>query len=266
MNWALEVDSFTFRIEASSRPLTRRGILATVNSLFDPLGFMAPVIGKLILRQLMCFDKDWDDPIPPDIKYKFLSSKESLETRSNIQIPRPYFKVSLDKFTHFELHIFSDASELAISAVAYMVGVGLGGRHASFVLGKSKVVPQAGHTIPRLELCAAVLAVELADIIVEHIEITISEFKFYTDSRIVLGYIHNQSRRFYTYVANRIQRIHRSTKPLQWNYICSSINPADIGSRGLSPAQRLEISCTNLAVFGYSIHLIVPILVDLGNV
>lgn len=55
--------------------------------------------------------------------------------------------------------------------------------------------------------------------------------KFYTDSKIVLGYIYNTSRRFYVYVANRVARIRSSTKPEQWHHISSELNPADLGTR-----------------------------------
>lgn len=55
--------------------------------------------------------------------------------------------------------------------------------------------------MPRLELCAAVLAVELADTLMDELDVKIHSVKFYTDSRVVLGYIHNTNRRFYVYVA-----------------------------------------------------------------
>ncbi|KAK3542225.1 hypothetical protein QTP86_018786, partial [Hemibagrus guttatus] len=47
-------DVFTFHVTDIKKPFTRRGILATVNSLFDPLGFVAPIIieGKFLLREL----------------------------------------------------------------------------------------------------------------------------------------------------------------------------------------------------------------------
>lgn len=66
--------------------------------------------------------------------------------------------------------------------------------------------------------------------------------RFYTDSRIVLGYICNKSRRFYQYVSNRVQKILHVSNPRQWNYVPSVLNPADIGSRGASVEQLKQSS------------------------
>lgn len=68
-----------------------------------------------------------------------------------------------------------------------------------------------GHTIPRLELCAAVLAVEIAQTVQDHIDTEFQEVKYYTDSHVALGYIHNETRRFVVYVSNRAQE-RRQTK------------------------------------------------------
>ena len=40
---------------------------------------------------------------------------------------------------------------------------------------------------------------------------------FWSDSKVVLGYIHNDSRRFHIFVANRVQQIRESTNPNQWH-------------------------------------------------
>ena len=61
--------------------------------------------------------------------------------------------------------------------------------NVSFIMGKSKVSPKHGLTTPRLELCAAVMAVELADTISEHLSLPVKDMTFYTDSSVVLGYI-----------------------------------------------------------------------------
>ncbi|KAK7901877.1 hypothetical protein WMY93_018646 [Mugilogobius chulae] len=66
VSWNLENDSFTFRVGKDIKPFTRRGILSVVNSLYDPLGFAAPVTiqGKALYRELTLEQQDWDEPLP----------------------------------------------------------------------------------------------------------------------------------------------------------------------------------------------------------
>ena len=68
LNWNLQNDAFTFHVTSSHKPFTRRGVLATVNSLFDPLGLVAPITirGKLLLRELTSTTVDWDAPLLPE--------------------------------------------------------------------------------------------------------------------------------------------------------------------------------------------------------
>lgn len=65
LNWDLMSDAFTFKISDEQKPFTRRGVLSTVNSIYDPLGFIAPVTirGKAILRELTKSNGDWDSPL-----------------------------------------------------------------------------------------------------------------------------------------------------------------------------------------------------------
>ncbi|KAK2895109.1 hypothetical protein Q8A73_014597 [Channa argus] len=98
--------------------------------------------------------------------------------------------------------------------------------------------PQSNHTIPRLELCAAVLAVEVAEQIAQELDSELDSLDFYTDSKVVLEYICNETRRFYVYVSNRVQRIRKFSRPEQWRYVPTSLNPADVATRSV-PAIRL---------------------------
>lgn len=103
-----------------------------------------------------------------------------------------YTTISFASATLREIHIFCDASKEAIGAVAYLKLSDGKSADVSFVMGKAKVAPSSGHTIPRLELCGAVLAVEMADIIKEHLKV--ETIYYYIDSQVVLGYINNTSR------------------------------------------------------------------------
>ncbi|KAI4874288.1 hypothetical protein NFI96_026210, partial [Prochilodus magdalenae] len=239
--WDLKYDIFTFNVADTERPFTRRGVLATVNSLFDPLGLIAPVTiqGKCLLRDLMsCKTLDWDSALPEEREVEWRMWKDSLQHLKEFKTPRPYAPTSFSTAQRKELHIFSDASVKAIAAVAYIKVIdSVGKYYVGFVFGKAKLAPPAAHTIPRLELGAAVLAVEVACLIQNELDITLDDLQFYTDSKVVLGYIHNQTRRFHVYVCHRVQYIRRFSKPEQWHYICTTQNPADHATRSVPAAQ-----------------------------
>ncbi|XP_062579078.1 uncharacterized protein LOC134240997 [Saccostrea cucullata] len=103
-----------------------------------------------------------------------------------------------------------------------------------FLLGKAKVAPHTRAHIPRLELCASVLAVEMAEIIREQLQVSKDAFTFYTDSQVVLGYISNDAKRFHVYVSNRVSKIRSFCGPECWRYVMSEQNPADVATRGCS--------------------------------
>ena len=238
--WDLMSDTFTFRVSSKEKPFTRRGILSTVNSLFGPMGFVAPVIvqAKILLRDLTPSGIDWDEPLPIHQQKEWEEWRQSLKIIGQLQIPRTYVSVPLSDIVRKEVHIFSDASEKAIAAVAYLKTTDRDGHHGlSFLLGKAKVAPKHGHTIPRLELCASVLVGEIAEMISDQLDISPDAIYVYSDSRVVLGYIHNQSRRFHTYVCNRVERIRKSSSPEHWTYVPTDKNPADQATRPLPPEQ-----------------------------
>ncbi|KAF1387159.1 hypothetical protein PFLUV_G00102450 [Perca fluviatilis] len=239
--WEITRDTFTFSVSTDMKPFTRRGVLSTVNSVFDPFGFVAPVTiqGRALLRELTVELSDWDTPLPADKLSKWEAWRDSLQDLKLLHIPRTYTAASLAKAAKTELCVFSDASTKAIGAVAYLKTIQEDEQiKIGFVMGKSKLAPQSEPTIPRLELCAAVLAVEMAELIHDELDVKLDATKFYSDSKVVLGYIYNESKRFHVYVHNRVQRIRQSTKPEQWHYVHTEENPADHASRSV-PASRL---------------------------
>lgn len=99
--------------------------------------------------------------------------------------------------------LFSDASFKASGAVAYFKTTHEDGQiNNGFVLVKAKLTPADELTIPRSELCTAVLAVEISDLFLDEINFKPDSVKFFCDNNVILGYIHNESRRFYVYVHN----------------------------------------------------------------
>ena len=239
LNWDVIRDIFTYQLSADVKPYTKRGVLSVINGIFDPLGFIAPVIlgGRLLLRQAIQNNSiDWDDLLPNDLICNWQKWRQSLKDLELLEIRRSYTSLSLNDqdCTNCELHIFSDASKEAIASVAYIRTYDENGEpQVGFVLGKSKLAPSHGHTIPRLELCAAVLSTEIATFVQKQLKIPPSETYFYTDSQVVLGYLYNETRRFYVYVSNRVDKILKVSSKLKWNYVPTTLNPADHGTRPL---------------------------------
>ena len=106
--------------------------------------------------------------------------------------------------------------------------------HCSLLLGKSRVNPKKFVSIPRLELTAAVLSVKMACLLKKELNLGEVNLYFWTDSKVVLGYIRNDTRRFKTFVVNRIYQIKENTNVEQWSYIPTKKNPAEDASRGFN--------------------------------
>ena len=73
------------------------------------------------------------------------------------------------------------------------------------------------------------------------LDIHVDDEMFWTDSKVVLGYINSNAYRFKVFVANRVQQIRDHTSPKQWHYVESSSNPADDASRGLDSKKKDQI-------------------------
>ncbi|KAL7882808.1 hypothetical protein SRHO_G00004660 [Serrasalmus rhombeus] len=224
-------------------PLTRRGVLSTVASVYDPLGFVAPfiLVGKQIL-QALCRDKiRWDEDLPEHILPQWESWLKDLPHLAALKIPRSYLPSSFGEVMLYELHNFSDASLSGYGACSYLRAINKTGQiSCSLVMGKARVAPTKLMTIPRLELSSAVTSVRNGDVVKRELDVKILQEYYWTDSKVVLGYINNDAKRFHTFVANRIQRIRSSTNPEQWRHVSSENNPADYASRGLNAVQLKE--------------------------
>ena len=246
ITWDLHSDKFIFSVSNDEKPTTRRGLLSTINSLFDPLGFVSPILisGKILLRDVIPPGTDWDEPLSSEHACKWQYWLESLRSIGNFEIPRMVIPTSVSLAEKLEVHIFCDASEQAISSVAYLKSVDKNGSSSlGFLMGKTKLAPLKGHTIPRLELCSAVLATELGDMICDNMNFSRDICHYYTDSQVVLGYICNTTRRFFTYVSNRVEKIHKVSKPSQWSHVTTDKNPADAGTRYSKSPDMTLVNC-----------------------
>ena len=137
-----------------------------------------------------------------------------------------------------ELHHFSDSSQAAYGSCTYLrISNSMGEVRVSLLMAKGRVAPLKGAvTIPRLELCAAVLSVRHELMLRRELTLELLPSVFWSDSQIVLAYIRSTSRRFKVFVGNRVSYIREHTKPDQWKFVPTDANPADILSRGCVPS------------------------------
>ena len=143
-----------------------------------------------------------------------------MEEMEEMKITRCYKLNDFGKLKSIEVHHFSDASADGYGQCSYLRLVDDKNRvHRSFLLGKARVTPLKPVTIPRLELTAALVSVKVIQTLQEELEYDEVDEFFWTDSKVVLGYINNDARRFHTFVANRVQQIRDHTSLKQWLYI-----------------------------------------------
>ena len=160
-----------------------------------------------------------------------------------MRIPRCFKPSGMRHIKKVELHHFSDASTEGYGQCTYLRLTDVNDLvHCSLVMGKARVAPLKPVTIPRLELTAALTSVRISRTLGRELTYAGVKEVFWTDSKVVQGYIYNEARRFHTYVANCVQQIRDHTQPEQWKYVDSDNNPADDASRGLSPKELLKTS------------------------
>lgn len=81
--------------------------------------------------------------------------KTSLNSLCDKPILRMFTPASFSVTHTFEVNIYSDASEKVLSAFKYLHTIS---KQSDVNVVTLKEAPSTGHTIPRLELCDAVLA------------------------------------------------------------------------------------------------------------
>ncbi|XP_070075756.1 uncharacterized protein [Drosophila takahashii] len=167
----------------------------------------------------------------------WLKWRADLDTLQKFRLPR---FVANDP-DNIELHGFSDASTKAYAAVVYSrVTNEDGSISVSIVAAKTRVAPLKQQSLPRLELCAALLLSQLIRSItsgLRHKNITVFGW---SDSSIVLSWLSYAPAQLKTFVGNRTSEILDTIPRSAWRHFDSKTNPADCASRGLMAADLID--------------------------
>ncbi|XP_062704451.1 uncharacterized protein LOC134286794 [Aedes albopictus] len=221
-----DLDPYVFE---GRRP-TKRIVARCVMSLFDPTGMLSPfsIHGKMLIQDLWRSGTMWDQDIPDEEYEKWRRWVQLLVGIKQLRIPRPYFGSAVpNQFHSLQLHVFSDASELAMGCAAYFRAVDDRGVHVALVMAKSKVAPLQHQSIPRLELQAAVMGARMLKNVMESHTLTISRSFLWTDSSTVLSWIRSDNRKYKQYAAHRVGEILSHTQLTDWRWVPTKENVAD---------------------------------------
>lgn len=236
LQWNPITDQFNFDVKwlPEKGPLTKRRLLSEASKLFDPLGWLAPVVlnAKLFMQEIWLSKINWDDELPENIKIKWIQFREELPMLKLIMIDRWIEYTSISKI---QIIGFCDASEKAYAAVVYTRVESNNEVKITMITSKTRVAPiKMKTTLPKLELCSAVLLANLLTRTKEALEMDQAIIYAWSDSTASLGWLKGEPNRWKTFVANRVSEV-QSNNIHEWNYVSSEENPADCATRGLMP-------------------------------
>ena len=216
--------------------VTKRGVLQTLASIYDPLGIVSPITlqGKLLFRELCDRGLAWDHQLPEDLGSRWLQFCGNLPTKMEMNRSLCVYR---EEIHSIELHAFGDSSKKGISAVAYDVAQQPSGYSAGIIAARSRLAKK-DTTIPRLELVASHMAANLVENVKDALEgLPVTRIMAWVDSKVALDWIKGEGN-YKQFVNDRVKKI-RSKEFITWKHIPGEQNPADIGSRGCS-ATKLQ--------------------------
>ena len=221
---------------------TKRGLVSAIYRTYDVLGWISPTVllMKLMIQQLWQNGHGWDTEAPTASVKSYLQWKEDLSVLKERTLDRCYFKPG-HLVKQATLHGFADASKTAYGAVVYYRATYEGyPTTTSLVTSKTKLAKTESSTIPRLELCAALLLAKLLSSIGKLLDIPPSHWHAWSDSSTVLAWLDGNHRHHPVYVNNRVEQTLNITTPYIWHYVPTAQNPADCASRGMKPKELLK--------------------------
>ncbi|GFW49508.1 uncharacterized protein TNCV_2842891 [Trichonephila clavipes] len=224
VSWKPNLNCFLIKVKVClDSSYTKRYVLSTIAKTFDPVGLMAPVISKakIFLQRLWSSKLEWNDLLP---------AEEYREWRILVAFPEV-----------IEIHGFADASERCYGAAVYCKSKNLKSETlVRLITSKSRVAPIKSLTIPRLELCAAVLLAKLVKRVVAALQLETAELYLWSDSMIVSAWLRKEPMDLKTFVQNRVAKIQELYPNQLWRHVPFDQNPADLVSRGVDPDKLLQ--------------------------
>lgn len=243
IKWSVTDDRFKYGLSSQipNQPPTKRFIVASVARLFDPNGWIAPIVvlGKVLIQDIWRTQCDWDTIVPDHIQKRWHEFRNALTHLSNITIPR---WLGIEPGKLIQIHGFADASAKSYGMCFYVRAEGHDSIECNLVIAKTKVAPLKGMTIPRLELSAVVMMANALKQVCDTHGVCIENVTLWTDSSIVIHWLSKNPVGMKEFVARRVADVQDLTKGVQWKHVKTNDNPADLASRGVLVNELVENS------------------------
>ena len=224
LGWNKKEDTLFVSLTKEKIEVTKRTALKTMAKLYDPLGIAAPYLltVKVIFWDICDRKLGWD----AKLRHRWMGWLDSLPSILTFSRSIPRERLSI---TEINIHGFAVASILGCCSVIYVV-IKQGEVTSQGLLVSKVRLAKRDLTIPRLELVSCHTVCNL----IHNTRKVLSHFPVtgvygWTDSTVCLQWINGQGN-YKQFVSNRVKKINEAK--MEWRYVRSHENPADIGSRG----------------------------------
>ena len=164
---------------------TKRQVLTTITSLFDPLGYLTPatVKARLFLQNLWIHKKGWDEQLKNEDIEKWQKIIAEMKELSTTSVPRHIGGENP------QLFCFCDASEKAYATAVYLKTLYEEKADVNLLFSKSRIAPKKKMSIQRLELLALLIGIKSLKFVSKELKLENTKMTVWTDSQCVLNWI-----------------------------------------------------------------------------
>lgn len=201
------------------------------------------------MQKLWKLNLSWDESVPNDVHTEWLRFQNKFEWINKVKMPRQVISATAKRI---QIHGYCDASEQAYGACVYSRSTHSTGNHlVRLICAKSKVSPLKCISLPKLELCGALLLARLVNSVVKALDMNIRKITYWCDSQITLAWIAGEPYKWKIFISNRVAEIQQLTRPNQWRHVASKENPADIISRCVQPDELANCEFCGMLLPGF---------------
>ena len=153
----------------------KREILHDSAQIYDPLGLLTPITvkAKLLLQALWKRKIEWDEPVDQETCDNWQHITKDIQEVTTYTYPRRYFTQPFHLITTKQINVFGDANLCGYGAVAYLTDKQRD--QTTLVMLRSRVAPVRSITLPKLELMAVVIAIQLASFVIKSLHLTTND-------------------------------------------------------------------------------------------